>query len=188
MNPYIYEIRGMYSGTWETVTRCETATEADEMRDTYRRNEPGTAFVSVRVLDTDTYGLCDICGDPYTLGGDDHNPETGNHQTCEGYRTVIVHGREAHRQHGMLWVATLRAYAITPTGDVHQYVTRRPIPCEGWETWHETTRAMITRAGGIIRDGCRIIADVANVTPKALHNGGLPYTADNAPGTLLDPL
>jgi hypothetical protein len=29
------------------------------------------------------YGCCDHCGEPYLLGGDDHNGETGNHYECE---------------------------------------------------------------------------------------------------------
>jgi len=28
-------------------------------------------------------GECDLCARPYTLGSDDHNPETGNHYECE---------------------------------------------------------------------------------------------------------
>lgn len=28
-------------------------------------------------------GECDLCARPYTLGADDHNPETGNHYECE---------------------------------------------------------------------------------------------------------
>jgi hypothetical protein len=28
-------------------------------------------------------GECDLCSGPYTLGADDHNPETGNHYECE---------------------------------------------------------------------------------------------------------
>lgn len=32
---------------------------------------------------TDHYGTCDICSRAYVLGGNDHNPETGNHVRCE---------------------------------------------------------------------------------------------------------
>jgi hypothetical protein len=28
-------------------------------------------------------GECDLCAELYTLGADDHNPETGNHYECE---------------------------------------------------------------------------------------------------------
>ena len=29
------------------------------------------------------YGRCDFCDEPYLLGADDHNMETGNHYECE---------------------------------------------------------------------------------------------------------
>lgn len=33
-------------------------------------------------------GECDLCARPYTLGSDDHNPETGNHYECETEMTA----------------------------------------------------------------------------------------------------
>jgi hypothetical protein len=33
--------------------------------------------------DSEEFGTCDICDEPYLLGGDDHNGETGNHYECE---------------------------------------------------------------------------------------------------------
>lgn len=42
--------------------------------------------------DPDEYGTCDICDEPYLLGGDDHNAETGNHYECEGIDNPPISG------------------------------------------------------------------------------------------------
>jgi hypothetical protein len=43
-----WEIQGLYSGQWETVTTEESRKDAKEQLKCYRENEPGTAFRSVK--------------------------------------------------------------------------------------------------------------------------------------------
>ena len=40
----LFDILGLYSGSWEPVTCEETRKEARERLKEYRENEPGTAF------------------------------------------------------------------------------------------------------------------------------------------------
>ena len=40
----LFDVMGLYSGTWETVTCEETRKEAKERLKEYRENEPATAF------------------------------------------------------------------------------------------------------------------------------------------------
>lgn len=43
-----YTLQGLYSGSWEDLTSEETREAIREQRETYRENEPGTAYRIVK--------------------------------------------------------------------------------------------------------------------------------------------
>lgn len=77
MRTYHTNITGAYVAECPTCYRTLVYWDADDL------NDDGQLECS---CEDGELGVCDICEEPYVLGSDDHNTETGNHRDCEATR------------------------------------------------------------------------------------------------------